>query len=156
MAATHDPAGTSHRPLAPARPVPPLGRRGVARAVDATIVAVAAMALGAVAGFGAAWVVVVLVVVAAYFVGFDLTGATPGKRLVGLVVVGPDGDRPSLRSCAIREAFVVVGAIPFLGPVLLAIACAVIARTSATSPTGQGIHDLLAGGTRVTTRGAES
>jgi hypothetical protein len=41
----------------------------------------------------------------AYFVLLDsYAGTTVGKRILGLRVIGPSGERPSIKQAAIREA----------------------------------------------------
>ncbi|HEX8537960.1 MAG TPA: RDD family protein, partial [Cystobacter sp.] len=101
-------------------------------------------------GFGFDWLLLGAAIVLAYFCLLDtLVGATPGKFALGLRVIGPDGGRPSPRQALIREAFTVVGSIPFIGPLLALAAWTVIALTIRSSPLRQGKHDLLAGGTRV-------
>jgi len=66
----------------------------------------------------------ILVVIVATFVyqwlGIALMGATPGKRLLRLSVVGPDGRRPSFGRSAFRAAlsipsFLLLGMGPLLG-----------------------------------------
>ncbi|MEB3051817.1 RDD family protein [Mycolicibacter sp. MYC123] len=86
-----------------------------------------------------------------YFVLFEVTqGATPAKRLLGLAVRGPDGvSKPTLGESAKRNAFTVLAVIPYLGGLLAFVAYVVIAVTIGGSPTKQGKHDELAGGTRV-------
>jgi uncharacterized RDD family membrane protein YckC len=78
-----------------------------------------------------------------------VAGATLGKFALGLRVVGTGGGRPTLRQAALREAFTVLGAVPFIGALLALGAWLGIAWTIRKSPTGQGPHDQLAGGTRV-------
>lgn len=129
-----------------------LRRRGLARLADAAILATGGISVGLVTGFGPGWLIATTGIVYGYFVAFAMTGATPGKRAVGLRIVGPDGGPPSLRASAGRELFVLVGAIPFAGPVLSLAAWAAIAVTSRKSTLGQGVHDRLAGGTRVVER----
>jgi uncharacterized RDD family membrane protein YckC len=87
----------------------------------------------------------------AYFVAFEVTqGWTPGKKLLGLSVRGPAGAaKPDARQSAIRNAFTVLTIIPFVGGLLAFIAIVVIAVTINGSPTKQGKHDELAGGTQV-------
>jgi uncharacterized RDD family membrane protein YckC len=64
-----------------------------------------------------------------------LLGATPGKRLAGLMVVGPDGARPGLgRSAGRAAAAVLFTALLGIGPLL-----ALFTRS------GRGLHDLVAG-----------
>jgi uncharacterized RDD family membrane protein YckC len=86
-----------------------------------------------------------------YFVIFEVTqGWTPGKKILGLAVHGPGGTpKPTLRQSAIRNAFTVLPIIPLIGGLLGVIAIIVIAVTISGSPTKQGKHDELAGGTQV-------
>ncbi len=88
----------------------------------------------------------------AYFVGFEVTqGWTPGKKLLGLQVRGPGGAaKPNLQQSAIRNSFMLLSIIPFYIGSLLALAAEiVIGVTINNSPTKQGKHDELAGGTQV-------
>lgn len=128
-----------------------LVRRGAARVADGVITAAVALALGAVIGFGAVWFAITMPAVYLYFVLSDTTGASPGKRLVGLQVVGPDHGTLRLGAAARREAFVLLGAVPFVGALLALAAWSAIAVTVQRSPVGEGVHDRLAGGTRVVT-----
>lgn len=129
-----------------------LAPRIVARLVDAVILAVAGIALGRVLDFGLVWLTLQTVLVFAYFVVLDVCWATTvGKRCLGLQVTGPDGGAATVRQAAIREAFTLVGAIPFVGPVVALVAWIVIVVTVNRSSTGQGKHDELAGGTQVVT-----
>jgi uncharacterized RDD family membrane protein YckC len=86
-----------------------------------------------------------------YFVAFEVTqGRTLGKRLLGLSVRGPGGaPKPTLQQSAIRNAFTVLPVLPFIGGFLGVIAMIVIAVTINSSPTKQGKHDEMAGGTQV-------
>ncbi|MFL1591511.1 RDD family protein [Rhodococcus ruber] len=91
-----------------------------------------------------------------YFVYFESTkGWTPGKKLLGLTVLGPGGRIPTSKESATRNAFLLIGAltsIPFLGwlfSLLSLAAYIVIAITIQNSPTKQGLHDQMAGGTQV-------
>jgi len=104
-------------------------------------------------GFGFDWLLIGATIVLAYFVLQDsLARATLGKRVLGLQIVAPGGGRPSLRQALIREAFTVVGSIPFVGPLLALGVWVWIASGIRSSPLRQGPHDLLAGGTRVVQR----
>jgi uncharacterized RDD family membrane protein YckC len=126
--------------------------RIVARVIDAVILGVVGGAVGLAMDFNVLWLVLQAVLVFAYFVVLDVAwGTTPGKRLLGLRVTGPDGARPTTGQAAAREAFTLLGAIPFAGPLLALIAWIVIVVTVSKSPQGQGAHDTLAGGTRVVT-----
>ena len=86
-----------------------------------------------------------------YFVGLEVaTGATPGKKLLGLAVHGAGNTpKPTAKESAIRNAFTLLPIIPFVGGFLGIIAMIVIAVTISSSPTKQGKHDELAGGTQV-------
>lgn len=86
-----------------------------------------------------------------YFVLFEVTqGWTPGKKVLGLSVHGPGGQsKPDAKQSAIRNAFTLLPIVPFVGGLLGVIAIIVIAVTISGSPTKQGKHDELAGGTQV-------
>ena len=86
-----------------------------------------------------------------YFLLFEVTqGWTPGKKLLGLSVRGPGGQlKPDAKQSAIRNAFTLLSIVPFVGGLLAVIAIIVIAVTISGSPTKQGKHDELAGGTQV-------
>jgi uncharacterized RDD family membrane protein YckC len=89
-----------------------------------------------------------------YFVLFEVTyGSSPGKRLLGLAVRGPGGaPKPDVRQAAIRNSFTLLAVVPYIGGLLAFIAYVVIAVTISASPTKQGKHDELAGGTEVVKR----
>jgi uncharacterized RDD family membrane protein YckC len=86
-----------------------------------------------------------------YFVLFETSrGASPGKSLLGLAVHGPGGaPKPDAKQSAIRNSFTLLAVVPYLGGLLAFIAYIVIAVTISGSPTKQGKHDELAGGTQV-------
>lgn len=87
----------------------------------------------------------------AYFVLFESQmGRTPGKMLLGLSVHGPGGaPKPTVQQSATRNAFLLLNLIPCLGGILSFAAWIYIAVTIENSPTKQGKHDELAGGTQV-------
>lgn len=86
-----------------------------------------------------------------YFVALETTqGWTIGKKLLGLKVHGPAGaPKPDLSQSAVRNAFTLLPIVPFVGGLLGFIAIVVIGVTISGSPTKQGKHDELAGGTQV-------
>jgi len=86
-----------------------------------------------------------------YFVALEMTqGHTLGKKLLGLTVHGPGGaPRPDFKQSAIRNAFTLLPILPYFGGLLGVIAIIVIAVTISNSPTKQGKHDEMAGGTQV-------
>lgn len=127
-----------------------LGRRFAARLIDAGAVALVGVPLGLLLDFGPGWLLLQAGLVYGYFVVLDVSwGTTLGKQLVGLRVTGPQGGRPTVQQAAVREAFTIVGSVPYVGPLLALVAWIVIAVTINASPTRQGKHDDLAGGTRV-------
>ncbi|MBF6210045.1 RDD family protein [Nocardia puris] len=86
-----------------------------------------------------------------YFVFFEvLTGSTPGKKVLGLHVNGSGGaPKPNIKDSALRNAYMLLNLIPWVGGLLWFIAAIAIAVTVSSSPTKQGWHDNLAGGTQV-------
>ena len=86
-----------------------------------------------------------------YFLAFESTqGWTIGKKLLGLSVHGPGGaPKPTVQQSAIRNSWTLLPIIPFVGGLLGVIAIVVIAVTINSSPTKQGKHDEIAGGTQV-------
>jgi len=63
-----------------------------------------------------------------------LAGATLGKRLLGLGVVGPDGERPGPGRSALRAGVALIGTLLLgIGPLLALF-----------TESGQGLHDLVA------------
>ncbi|WP_167102180.1 RDD family protein [Mycobacterium sp. DL592] len=87
----------------------------------------------------------------AYFLFFEGTqGWTPAKKILGLSVRGPGGaPKPTLQQAAIRNSFTLLSVVPYIGGLLGVIAYIVIAVTINNSPSKQGKHDELAGGTQV-------
>jgi uncharacterized RDD family membrane protein YckC len=124
--------------------------RLAARAIDIGVLVAVDVSLGKMMGFGFDWLLIGASIVLAYFVLSDtVAGATPGKAVLGLRVIDAEGGgRPSLRQALIREAFMVVGAVPFAGPLLALAAWVWIGVTIRSNPLRRGKHDLLAG-TRV-------
>lgn len=130
-----------------------LGRRAAARGIDAALLAAVVVPPGAATQFGPGWFAATFVGVGAYFTLADATvGTTLGKWLLGLRVEGPRGGRPTVGEAARREAFTLVGAVPFVGPVLALGAWVGIAVTASRDGAGRGWHDRLAGGTTVSRR----
>jgi uncharacterized RDD family membrane protein YckC len=86
-----------------------------------------------------------------YFVAFETSqGWTPGKKVLGLRVHGPGGaPKPTAQQSAIRNLWTLLPIVPFVGGLLGFIAIIVIAVTINGSPTKQGKHDEIAGGTQV-------
>jgi uncharacterized RDD family membrane protein YckC len=128
--------------------------RWLARVIDGVIVAVVGFFLAYATDSLSSILVTGLftgVLMFGYFVLFEVTqGWTPGKKVLGLHVRGADGlTKPDLKQSAIRNAFTLLPIVPFVGGLLGVVAMIVIAVTISGSPTRQGKHDELAGGTAV-------
>ncbi len=131
-----------------------LGLRFAARLIDGIIVNVVAfgiaLAIGSLTNY---WVTGLFsgLLMFLYFLAFESTqGWTPGKKLLGLSVHGPGGaPKPDVQQAAIRNVWTLLNIIPFIGGLLTLVAVIVIAVTINSSPTKQGKHDELAGGTQV-------
>ncbi|GAB5901864.1 hypothetical protein OKHIL_76760 [Mycolicibacterium mageritense] len=132
----------------------------LARTVDELLVGVVTVIIGVVSGMSSDLgimhnLVVGNIVIAAlsviYFVVFDVTkGRTIGKMLFKLSVRGPRGAyKPTAKQSAIRNSFYFIQALPVAGTILKLIAYLVIGVSIHRSPTKQGVHDRLAGGTQV-------
>jgi uncharacterized RDD family membrane protein YckC len=132
-----------------------LGMRFLARLIDGILVNIVAFLLSLFLFERDYWFLVTGlfsgVLMFGYFVLFEVTyGASPGKKLLGLAVHGPGGaPKPDAKQSAIRNAFTLLAVVPYLGSLLAFVAYVVIAVTIGTSPTKQGKHDELAGGTQV-------
>ncbi len=128
--------------------------RFVARLIDGIIVNIVtfvlAYAIGAVSNY---WVTGLFsgLLMFLYFLAFESTqGWTPGKKILGLSVHGPGGTpKPTAQQSAIRNLWTLLPIVPFIGGLLSIVAIIVIAVTINGSPTKQGKHDELAGGTQV-------
>lgn len=130
-----------------------LGARFGARIIDGILISIIAVPLAfSVHGNGSILVTGLFsgLLTFIYYVAFEVTqGWTPGKKLLGLSVHGPHGaQKPTAKESAIRNGFTLLPIIPF-GGLLALIAYIVIAVTINSSPTKQGKHDELAGGTQV-------
>ncbi|WP_101947064.1 RDD family protein [Mycobacterium sp. 3519A] len=128
--------------------------RFVARFIDGIIVNVVAIVIAiAIGSLNNYWVTGLFsgLLMFLYFLVFESSqGWTPGKKLLGLSVRGPGGAaKPDLQQAAIRNVWTLLNIVPFIGGLLTLIAVIVIAVTINGSPTKQGKHDELAGGTQV-------
>jgi uncharacterized RDD family membrane protein YckC len=80
----------------------------------------------------------------------DGRGGSPGKRLLGLRIVGPGGRRPGLGAGATRNLWALTAVLPAILPATVGNALAVavsvaIAITIARDPDERGWHDRVAG-----------
>ena len=128
--------------------------RFAARLIDGIIVNIVAFGIAiAIGSLNNYWVTGLFsgLLMFLYFLLFESTqGWTPGKKLLGLSVHGPGGAaKPDLQQAAIRNVWTLLNIVPFIGGLLTLVAVIVIAVTINGSPTKQGKHDELAGGTQV-------
>ena len=170
------PAGApGYQPPAPAQPYavavsgsPDLVKRGIALFIDFVIIGFAYFALNIALGIPLGWMGRLLAGVAAAGavlvrdVAFQ--GRSPGKKILGLAAVGPDGTPVTPQQSVMRNATLAVGyantalaAIPFLGLlsiplslVALAIGAYEIYLVATNQPR---LGDKLAGGTHVVFQG---
>jgi uncharacterized RDD family membrane protein YckC len=125
-----------------------LGVRIGARLVDFVLVAIpAAIVLGLLGILASAWgSVLASLLYFGYFVWLESSqGATLGKKLLSLRVVGAGEALPSVEVAAKRNVWMLFGLIPIIGPVLSLIAVIVIIVTISSSPDNRGYHDTFAG-----------
>ena len=131
-----------------------LGLRFAARIIDGLIVAIVGGIIVYAIGMSSNVLITGLfsgLLMFVYFVAMEVTqGGTLGKKLLGLSVHGPGGAaKPDAKQSAIRNSWTLLPIIPYLGGLLAVIAYVIIAVTINSSPTKQGKHDELAGGTQV-------
>jgi uncharacterized RDD family membrane protein YckC len=134
-----------------------LGLRFVARLIDGIVVHIVWLVLVLLTDtLSSIWVTGLFsgLLTFLYFLAFESTqGWTPGKKILGLSVRGPRGAaKPDVQQSAIRNVWTLLNIVPIIGGLLLIIAVIVIAVTINSSPTKQGKHDELAGGTQVVKR----
>ena len=131
-----------------------IGPRIIARIIDVGLLVIVAVLLGVVLDFGLLWLVLYAALSYGYYVVMDTTrGATFGKKAMGLSIRGAAGGLPTPQEAAVRELVTVVGAVPFIGGLLSLAGWIAILVTTSQSPTRQGIHDRMAGGTQVVAAG---
>jgi len=129
---------------------PKIFHRIAARVIDYVVISAVGAGIGVAIGFGFVWLLLTALLVFGYFVVGDVAaGTTLGKAALGLRVEGPSGSQPALGAALAREAFVLLGAVPFAGPLLALVAWVSLFVTIRGNPLGQGWHDRWAGGTRV-------
>jgi uncharacterized RDD family membrane protein YckC len=144
----------SYPPPPGARQPGDLWLRFAARLIDGIIVGVVAFVLAfAIDVLSNVWVTGLFsgLLTFLYFLAFETSqGWTPGKKILGLSVLGPGGaPKPTAQQSAIRNSWTLLNIIPFVGGLLTLAAVIWIAVTINGSPTKQGKHDELAGGTQV-------
>jgi len=147
---------------------PDIVKRGLALFIDFVIVGVAYFALSLALGIPLGWMgrLVAAVAAAAAVLVRDVAfqGVSPGKKILGMAAVGPDGAPVTLQQSVMRNATLAVGyantalaSIPLLG--LLAIPLSLVAMAIGiyeiylVATNQPRLGDRLAGGTRVIFQG---
>lgn len=124
-----------------------LGARIGARLLDVLLIGIPASIILAIVGLGSVGTgVVVSLLWFGYFVWFESNqGATVGKKILNMRVVGPDGSYPAVDVAAKRNVWMLAGIIPVVGGLLSLIAVIVIIVTISQSEENRGYHDTFAG-----------
>jgi uncharacterized RDD family membrane protein YckC len=127
-----------------------LGVRIGARLLDVLLVGIPAAIVFGLIGLSTVWSGVILSLLwFGYFVWFESNqGATVGKKLLNIRVVGMDGSFPAMEVAAKRNIWMLFGLIPIIGGLLQLIAVIAIIVTISSSTDNRGYHDTFAG-TRV-------
>jgi uncharacterized RDD family membrane protein YckC len=146
-------------PADPATTVSPAGAgvRAGARVLDALVVGIPVSIVLAVAGLPPqmvglggldAWLQSAVTSLAwlAYYVGFETSrGATLGKRILRLRVVDAQGVPPGPAAATLRNLWLLLGLVPWVGgPALVATVVAILVGV-ARAGDRRGAHDRLAG-----------
>ena len=125
-------------------------RRASARTIDTAIVAAALIGSGVPLKFSVGWVVLGTALTLLYFVALTMTGATIGKRLVGLRVVSTTAlQRPNFTQALRREAGTAIGSVPFIGPVAFVGFWIAVVVSVRRDQHGIGLNDRLAPDTQI-------
>ena len=133
-----------------ARPDADFTRRACARIIDTAIVAVAVLGSGVALKFSVGWVVLGCALTILYFVALTMSGATIGKRLLGLRVVSTTTlHRPTFTQALRREAGTAIGSVPFIGPVAFVGFWIAVVVSVRRDQHGIGLNDRLAPGTQI-------
>jgi len=164
-----------YQPPVPAEPYvvagaagPDIMKRGIALFIDSVIIGCAYAILAMVLAIALGWMgqLVAAVVGAAAVLVRDVAfqGRSPGKKILGMAAVGPDGTPVTLQQSIMRNSTLALGyanmavrAIPFLGLiaipmglVVFAVGCYEIYLVATNKPR---LGDTLAGGTHVVFQG---
>jgi uncharacterized RDD family membrane protein YckC len=129
-----------------------LGVRFVARIIDGLIVGVASFAIAFLPGLDG--FLISGIVGAALFLGYygylDTTqGATVGKQVMGLKLMGADGGNPTWEESIKRNVWGAFQIVPILGSIASLAAVIGIAVTINSAADNRGFHDGFAGTTVV-------
>jgi len=147
---------------------PDLVKRAIALVIDEVVIAFAygvlVVALGIPLGWMGAFVAALAGGAAMLVRDVAFQGVSPGKKILGMAVVGPDGAPVTLQQSVMRNSTLALGyanlalrAIPFLGVLSmvagLAVAAVGIYEIYLVATNQPRLGDKLAGGTRVIFQG---
>lgn len=132
---------------APSTSYASLGARIGARLLDVLLIGIPASIILGILGVGGIGVgIVVSLLWFGYFVWFESNqGATVGKKILDMRVVGSDGSHPAVDVAAKRNVWMLLGIIPVVGGLLSLIAVIVIIVTISQNEENRGYHDTFAG-----------
>ncbi len=145
---------TMGQPHEPGRATPAdaagLGARIGARLLDVVLVGIPASIIVGLLGLGADPTGFASIVFAVLWFGYFVLlesnrGATVGKSILSIKVVGPNGGNPEIAETAKRNVWMLLGLIPFLGPIASLAAVIAIIVTISSSSENRGWHDTFAG-----------
>jgi uncharacterized RDD family membrane protein YckC len=141
------------QPAGPTAATAGLGSRFAARLLDGLIIGLPLTILFAIIGMGTGglglenWLggAIFTLLWLGYYAYFEsTTGATLGKKLVNIRVVAANGTSPSMEAAVKRNAWMLLGLLPFVGWLLQLIAVIVIAVTISSNEYNRGKHDEIA------------
>lgn len=129
-----------------------LGVRFAARLLDGIILIVVGLAISVVVPGDS--LVVSNIIGAAVSLGYygwfeSNRGATPGKQVLNLRVLGASGAMPTMEESVKRNVWLAFQIVPFLGGVAALVAVIAIAVTISTDDRNRGLHDQFGGTTVV-------
>jgi uncharacterized RDD family membrane protein YckC len=149
-------------------PGPDIVKRGIATFIDFVLIGCVYFGLSIALGIPLGWMGRLLagLVAAAAVLARDvvLDGRSPGKKILGMAAVGPDGAGVTMQQSVMRNSTLAVGylgsaigAIPLLGllsiPLSLASLLIVVYEIYLIATNQPRLGDKLAGGTRVVFQG---
>lgn len=151
------PAPSAGSPFDPPANQPVFGRTGAsigirfgARVIDAIILGIAGLVLGFVLPLDSLFLsgLVGAIIGMGYYVGMETSsGATVGKQVLNLKVVGASGGNPTPEESFKRNIFGAFGIVPFIGGIASFVAAIAVAITVSSSPENRGWHDEFGGTT---------
>lgn len=125
-----------------------LGVRFGARLIDGIITGIVSFVVGLAIPGDSMLIAGILgaIIALGYFVALETSnGATPGKQLLNLQVVGASGGNPTVEESLKRNIWLAFQVVPILGGLASLAAAIAIAVTISTNDENRGLHDQFAG-----------